>query len=93
MSNPLTEANPDALDELFNRDPLELTPENVNEITRNLVRIFRAQREAWVAEENKAKLTGKRVSGSATKKKQREQALKAIKEGPAKVDLSDILKL
>ena len=51
-TNPLTEAASDSLQELFDRDPLQLTDHDIERIVTEL----RAQRERWqVAEKKGAK--------------------------------------
>lgn len=90
-SNPLTEADPHEIEELFSRDPLSLTEEEISEITAQMVRMLRAEREAWEREKEKAKLTGKKMSGTRTKKLQKKAALEAIKKRGAKIDLGAIM--
>jgi len=93
MSNPIAEVSPVSLDELMDRDPLELTEGDIAEITKHLVKTFRAHRLVWEKEKDKAKITGKRVSGAVVKKKQKkEETIKNIKEKGAKIDLSSLLK-
>lgn len=89
--NPLDSVDPLEIEELFSRDPLSLTEEDISEITQQLVRAFRAERLAWEDEKAKAKITGKRTSGVRTKKLQKKAALEAIKSGSAKLDLSAIV--
>lgn len=50
-TSPLAEANPDSLQELFDRDPLELTDADVERIVTEL----RDQRSRWVKAEAKGK--------------------------------------
>ncbi len=47
--NPLAEAEPSSLDELFSRDPLGLSDQDISSIVREL----RRQREKWLAEPEK----------------------------------------
>jgi hypothetical protein len=47
MENPLTEAKPTSLDELFNRDPLDLADKDIDVIVAEFTR----QRRAWVEAE------------------------------------------
>lgn len=52
-ANPLSEAAPDSLAELFSRDPLKLQDQDIGKIVSEL----RAERERWVV----AEASGKRV--------------------------------
>ena len=56
--NPLTEAKPTSIDELFSRDPLSLTDDDVALIVDQL----RAHRRLWAAEEKSSKKSGKRTN-------------------------------
>lgn len=47
LKSPLHSAAPESLDELFSRDPLELTDQNLDQIVSHL----RAQRHQWAQEE------------------------------------------
>lgn len=58
-------------EELFSRDPLSLSAEDVEVITRRLVEMARAEIEVWNSEKRTAATTGTRMSGLATAKKQR----------------------
>ena len=87
----LAGADPMSIEELFSRDPLDLTQEDVEEITVRLVRALRAEREAWEQEKAKAKATGRKVSGNTTKKVQKKAALEAIKKESAKIDLGSLI--
>ena len=91
MTNPLTTADPNLIEELFSRDPLSLTEEELDENVRLLVIAFRSERETWEREKATAKLTGKKLSGQSTKKLQKEEALKRIKEMDTKISLADIM--
>jgi len=51
MSDPLSFANPRSLDELFNRDPLDLADQDIDVIVAE----FRKQRAAWLAAEGQPK--------------------------------------
>jgi hypothetical protein len=53
--NPLDEASPESIDELFDRDPLELSDQDVDKIVARL----RQDREAWAADEASAQTSGK----------------------------------
>lgn len=44
--SPLTEAQPESIDELMSRDPLELTADNI----ASIVKILRDQRKNWKKE-------------------------------------------
>ena len=56
--SPLTEVDPESLNELIARDPLELTSQNIKTIVTQL----RAQRILWEREEASSKKTGKRAN-------------------------------
>ncbi len=90
--NPLASVDSESLDELFVRDPLSLTEPDIDRITLQLIKGFRIEREVWETEKAKAKLSGKKVSGASTKKKQKQAVLESIKSGPAKIDLGAIMK-
>jgi hypothetical protein len=62
-TSPLTEADPHSLNELFERDPLQLKDPEIEFI----VHALRRQRVTWEAEEAKAKSKGKRPSSAAAK--------------------------
>jgi predicted DNA-binding transcriptional regulator YafY len=47
MTSPLAEASPESLQELFDKDPLQLTSDDIERIVTEL----RAQRERWKAAE------------------------------------------
>jgi hypothetical protein len=52
MSNsPLSEASSESLSELFAKDPLELTTEDISRVVSEL----RAQRERWMVAEKKGR--------------------------------------
>ncbi len=55
MGSPLVQAEPESIDELFSRDPLELTKEDLGKI----VSILRAQRASWKLDQQPAKAGGK----------------------------------
>ena len=55
--NPLTEASPQSLDELFSRDPLELSNQDIAVIVAK----FRALREQWLVDEAQGKTKGRRA--------------------------------
>lgn len=67
LNSPLHEATPDSLDELFSRDPLELSDQDLDSIVAHL----RAQRNQWHAEEaagaKKASKKGKAAPGPKEK--------------------------
>jgi len=90
-TNPLTTTNPQSIEEYLSRDPLSLSEQDVAQTTELLVKALRAERIIWAEEANKAKLTGKRISGGTTKKLQKAAALEAIKTGKAKIDLGAIM--
>ncbi len=69
-TSPLSEAEPNSLDELFNRDPLELADQDIQRI----VAVFRAQRKNFDLEEASAKKSGKKVNPSKLKKSAEEIA-------------------
>lgn len=52
-ASPLEEATPDSLQELFDRDPLQLTDSDIEKIVTEL----RAQRARWEVREAKPKKT------------------------------------
>jgi hypothetical protein len=62
-NSPLSEAATDSLNELMERDPLELTKQDIGLIVSSL----RRQRVAWEQEETTAKSKGKRPSAAAAK--------------------------
>lgn len=74
IASPLPEADPISLDELFDRDPLELTKANIEQIIQS----FRAQRLTWEQEEKAAAKTGRKPS------------TKISKEAAAKLTLSSL---
>ena len=90
MSTPLSSTNPQSIEELLSRDPLELTEEEVTANTKQLIVMLRTEREVWEREQSKAKLTGKRTSGQTTKKLQKQAALDKIRNSSAAIDISDI---
>lgn len=73
-TSPLTEAEPDSLDELMARDPMQLTEQNINVV----VTALRKQRISWESEEASAKSKGKRPSA------------KAAREAAAKISLENL---
>lgn len=89
--NPLKDTDPTIIEELLSRDPLFLTEEDVDKNTSILVVALRAERTAWEREKAKAKITGKKLSGQTTKKAQKAEVLKKIRENPAQLSLSAIL--
>lgn len=93
MSNPLSTTDPTSIEELLDRDPLELTEEDFDETVKLLVVAFRKEREVWEEEKIKSRVTGKRVSGGTTKKRQKEEVIKKIRESSsAKIDISKMFK-
>jgi len=60
LQSPLVQASPESLDELFSRDPLELSSQDIDKIVAHL----RAQRHQWSADEaagaTKARSKGKK---------------------------------
>lgn len=91
MTNPITsELTSEPLEDLFERDPLSLTQEDTDRIAKNLVEIFRKQREVWLTEKSRAKETGTKVSGVRTKALQKQATLEKIKEHGAQINLDDI---
>lgn len=89
--NPLETVDPQSIDDLLRKDPLKLTQEDLVQNTRQMVIMLRAERLAWESEVSKAKITGKRRAGATTKKLQKAAALEAIKNAPAKLDLSAMM--
>jgi hypothetical protein len=63
--SPLQEADPNSLSELFARDPLELTQQDIKTIVAKL----RASRAIWNQEEAKALASGTKLNIAATAKK------------------------
>jgi hypothetical protein len=59
-----------AIEELFSRDPLSLSEEDLLETTRLLVAMNRENVRIWNEEREKAARAGKSLSGVATRKKQ-----------------------
>lgn len=59
--SPLSTTNPLSLEELFSRDPLDLSDADVEAICL----AFRRQRERWVNEERSAKAQGRRANPAA----------------------------
>lgn len=53
--NPLTEASPTSLQDLFDMDPLSLSDSDIEQVVREL----RAQRERWAVAEKKIAGRGK----------------------------------
>lgn len=62
--SPLSEANPESLQELFDRDPLELSKQDITRIVTEL----RANRHHFVKEETRARKAGKKNPGGAAAK-------------------------
>lgn len=62
--SPLNEASPKSLDELFDRDPLDLADEDVDTI----ITTMRTNRALWLKLEEDAAAQGKRVSAPRAKK-------------------------
>lgn len=58
------------IDELFDRNPLEFTEDNILGITEELIRLCRANIEQFNSEQTRAAKTGGRVSGARIKKAQ-----------------------
>lgn len=87
----LNSTDPYSIEELLDRDPLEITEEEVEENTKLLVAGFQTERDIWITEKSKAKLTGKKVSGNTVKKKQKEAVLEQIKNSSVKIDLSKMM--
>ncbi len=54
--SPLAEAEPDSLDELYYKDPLDLTDSDLDKIVEDL----RAKRALFVREDKEAKVQGRR---------------------------------
>ena len=66
MENPLKEADPNSLTELFARDPLDLADKDIDVIVAE----FRRQRALWVqAEAQGKKPTAKKAPAAKTDKK------------------------
>lgn len=67
LNSPLHSASPESLDELFSRDPLELSNQDLDKIVAHL----RAQRNQWAADEaagaTKGRKAGKKPSGPKEK--------------------------
>jgi len=55
MESPLIEADAESIDELFDKDPLKLSDQNVDSIVQEM----RASRTNWMAEEQASKTKGK----------------------------------
>jgi len=72
--NPLAEAEPLSLDELFDRDPLELTKQNIDQI----ILAFRNQRKTWEAEETAAKVTGRKPSSRISQEQAKNLTLESL---------------
>lgn len=89
--NPLESVDPQSIDDLLRKDPLKLTQEDLIQNTRQMVIMLRAERMAWEKDCQGAKISGKRRSGATTKKLQKQAALDAIKNSPAKLDLSAMM--
>lgn len=66
-ANPMTEVSANSLDELFDRDPLELSKQDI----ATMVEAFRAQRIRWEAdgstEPKKAKAADKKANEAENK--------------------------
>jgi protein tyrosine phosphatase len=58
MQSPLAEANPESLQEIFDKDPLSLTDDNIEQVVQEL----RAQRDKWELAEKKTKAKAQVVS-------------------------------
>lgn len=58
------------IDELFSRDPLSLSEEDLLETTRLLIHMNREVIRTWNTEKAVAAAAGKQLSGPAVKKKQ-----------------------
>ncbi len=87
MTSPLTEADPDSLNELFSRDPLELSDADID-------RIVAKEREVsaiWAAEEAAAHAAGRRSRVSVIKQPKDAPGTKVeLPPGGLKLDLSKL---
>ena len=87
-STPLSETNPESIEELLDRDPLSLTEEEIDRNIEFLIKGLRAEREVWASD---VKANGGKTSGSRVKKTQKEAVKdKLAAMGTAKIDLSNI---
>lgn len=73
QETPLAEAEAFSLDELFSRDPLDLTDDDLRKIVHEL----RARRSQWAQEEEAAQKEGRKVRSSVAKKPLSEEEKKA----------------
>lgn len=83
ISTPLTIPDPASLDELFSRDPLELTDSDVDCIVTKL----REDRKRWAAEERESAAAGRRPNPRAVQSP--EEKAKA-KEAVKKLTIADL---
>jgi len=60
---PLASAEPESIEELFSRDPLELSAQDIDKIIAH----FRLHRKLWSQEEASAKSQGRTAKAAATK--------------------------
>lgn len=88
----LNSTDPYSIEELLDRDPLEITQEEVDANTDLMIAGFKTERDIWITEKAKAKLTGTKVSGNTVKKKQKAAVLEQIKKSSVKLDLSKMMK-
>lgn len=64
-NNPMSEIDPQALQELFTRDPNEYSEQDIDSIVYQ----FRKMRHLWENEEATAKKSGRRANSNVTKGK------------------------
>lgn len=82
--SPLDEAKPESLEELFSRDPLDLTSDDVARIVSEL----RVRRSQWMTEETKARADERRPnSRKVTKMSVSSEEAKAMKPADLLGDL------
>lgn len=72
MNNPplVPDTQAETIEELFARDPLLLTEEDLTTITEELIRLTWSHRAEWVKERDSARADNRRISGTAVKKRQ-----------------------
>ena len=68
-------AQPDSsislIDELFSRNPLTLSEEEILQTAKQMTRLLRSEIAEWNKEQERAKAEGRKPSGSRVKKQQR----------------------
>jgi hypothetical protein len=73
MTNPITEADPNSLAELFSRDPLSLSDADIDKIVAE----YRKQREIWQLADNQGKPAPRKPAAPKIKQST-EDALKEL---------------